>query len=90
MDGFSGGSGGSSSQNPDETGSDICKADKVNAEQLDMARNLGLLESCPNDEVEGELIYFQHRLLENAVARKRIAGMFFITEFIKLKLFFIL
>lgn len=73
LDGSSGASGGSSHQNPGVTCSDICKADRVNTEQLVMARNMGLLESCPKDEVEGELIYFQHRLLQNAVARKKFA-----------------
>ncbi|XP_015885585.3 uncharacterized protein LOC107420993 isoform X1 [Ziziphus jujuba] len=38
--------------------------------QLVKAEKMGILEVSPEDEVEGELIYFQHRLLENAVARK--------------------
>ncbi|KAF7816909.1 Protein Jade-1 isoform A [Senna tora] len=29
--------------------------------------------TCPEDEVEGELIYFQHRLLQNTFARKKLA-----------------
>ncbi|GAB2271974.1 hypothetical protein Dimus_006804 [Dionaea muscipula] len=33
----------------------------------------GKLNSCPDDEVEEELIYFQLRLLSNAVARKHIS-----------------
>ncbi|XWS23817.1 hypothetical protein CRYUN_Cryun28dG0047800 [Craigia yunnanensis] len=38
-------------------------------EQLVKARKLGVLKLSPEDEVEGEIIYYQHRLLGNAVAR---------------------
>lgn len=55
----------------------ICKSDGVNLEQLVMARNRGILDLSPEDEVAGELVYFQHRLLENAVARKNLSGLFF-------------
>ncbi|XP_024020764.1 uncharacterized protein LOC21398060 isoform X2 [Morus notabilis] len=40
-------------------------------EQLVKARNMGIMELSPKDDVEGEIIYFQHRLLSNAVARKQ-------------------
>ncbi|XP_028775037.1 uncharacterized protein LOC114731945 isoform X2 [Neltuma alba] len=73
LEGFSGASGGSSFQNSEVTCSDIRNVDKVNTKQLVMARDMGLLEFCPKDEVEGELIYLQHRLLQNAVARKKLA-----------------
>ncbi|KAE8077390.1 hypothetical protein FH972_015958 [Carpinus fangiana] len=49
----------------------ICKSDGLNLEQLVKARKMGVLELSPEDEVEGEMIYFQHRLLGNAVARKQ-------------------
>ncbi|XP_077224076.1 PHD finger family protein [Tasmannia lanceolata] len=39
--------------------------------QLLKARNMGILELSPEDEVEGEILYFQNRLLENAVTSKR-------------------
>ncbi|KAJ8551240.1 hypothetical protein K7X08_000610 [Anisodus acutangulus] len=42
-------------------------------EQLVKARAMGLLELSPVDEVEGELVYYQHRLLCNAAARKRFS-----------------
>lgn len=74
-------SGCSSKQNPELTCSDICKAEKEKMEQLTMARNIGLLESCPEDEVEGELVYFQLRLLQYTVARKKFAGMSFSHQF---------
>ncbi|KAL9173307.1 hypothetical protein ABFS82_03G105000 [Erythranthe guttata] len=45
----------------------------VNLEQLVGAKNLGMLKLSPADEVEGELIYYQQRILHNAVARKRIS-----------------
>ncbi|CAN6587484.1 unnamed protein product [Malus baccata var. baccata] len=48
----------------------ICKSDEMKLEQLVKARKMGVLEICPGDEMEGELIYYQHRLLNNAIARK--------------------
>ncbi|XP_060198145.1 uncharacterized protein LOC132627076 isoform X1 [Lycium barbarum] len=42
-------------------------------EQLVKASAMGLLELSPADEVEGELVYYQHRLLCNAAARKRFS-----------------
>ncbi|RWR84172.1 zinc finger protein [Cinnamomum micranthum f. kanehirae] len=39
-------------------------------EQFVQARKMGILEFSPEDEVEGELLYFQNRLLDNAVASK--------------------
>ena len=65
-----------SDQNWQSTRDDICKLEEIHMEQLFMARKIGSLESCPEDEAEGELIYFQHKLLQNAVARKRFAGIF--------------
>ncbi|KAE9595938.1 putative chromatin regulator PHD family [Lupinus albus] len=52
---------------------DDCKSDQMNMEQLVRAREMGVFEYSPEDEVEGELIYFQHRLLQNAVRRRQIA-----------------
>lgn len=46
--------------------------------QLVKARKMGLLELSPNDEVEGEIIYSQHRLLHNINARKPTSGMSFL------------
>ncbi|KAM7514976.1 hypothetical protein LguiA_004559 [Lonicera macranthoides] len=52
--------------------SGICCDDQSqnSAEQLVKAKNMGIFELSPVDEVEGELIFYQHRLLSNAVARK--------------------
>ncbi|GMI64851.1 hypothetical protein like AT1G77800 [Hibiscus trionum] len=36
------------------------------------ARKLGAIKLSPEDEVEGEIIYYQHRLLGNAVARNHV------------------
>ncbi|KAK7311584.1 hypothetical protein RJT34_09826 [Clitoria ternatea] len=69
---FFGASGCSSSQNQNLTCSDISKPDEGNQEQLLSARNIGLSEFSPDDELEGEIIYFQYRLLQNAVAKKRL------------------
>lgn len=46
-------------------------------EQLVKASAMGLLELSPEDEVEGELVYYQHRLLCSAAARKRFSGLFY-------------
>ncbi|PHU19878.1 hypothetical protein BC332_11029 [Capsicum chinense] len=42
-------------------------------EQLVKASAMGLLELSPTDEVEGELVYYQNRMLCNAAARKRFS-----------------
>lgn len=44
-------------------------------EQFVQARKMGILEFSPEDEVEGELLYFQNRLLDNAVAVKHRCGL---------------
>ena len=54
----------------------ICSSSEVNPEQLAKAKKLGILKLSPVDEVEGEIIYFQNRLLGNAVARKHFTGPF--------------
>lgn len=51
----------------------INKSYGVNLEQLVKARKMGVLELSPEDEVEGELIYYQYRLLENTLATKRVS-----------------
>ncbi|KAL0438023.1 UNVERIFIED_CONTAM: histone H3-lysine(4) N-trimethyltransferase ATX1 [Sesamum latifolium] len=45
----------------------------VNLDQLVKATNLDMLKLSPADDVEGELIYYQTRLLCNAAARKHIS-----------------
>ncbi|CAI9764057.1 unnamed protein product [Fraxinus pennsylvanica] len=55
------------------SGDQTIKCDGVNLDLLVKARNVGLLKLSPEDEVEGELIYYQHRLLCNAVARKHFS-----------------
>uniref|UniRef100_A0A2P2MIS0 Uncharacterized protein LOC105638874 isoform X1 n=1 Tax=Rhizophora mucronata TaxID=61149 RepID=A0A2P2MIS0_RHIMU len=52
----------------------VCMSDRVDLEQLVKAKSLGVLELSPADEVEGEIIYFQHMLLRNALARKHFTG----------------
>lgn len=53
----------------------ICKSDEVTLEELVKARKMGAQEPSPEDEVEGELIYYQNRLLSNVVARKHFTGI---------------
>lgn len=56
---------------------DISEFDGGKLEQLAKARNMGVLEMNPEDEVEGEIIFHQHRLLCNLVGRKSISGLCF-------------
>lgn len=51
----------------------ISEFDGGKQEQLANARSMGVLELNPEDEVEGEIIFHQHRLLCNLVARKCIS-----------------
>lgn len=51
------------------------KDDVCNLEQLTKARTMGIMELSPKDDLEGEIIYFQHRLLSNAIERKRSTGL---------------
>nr|XP_016470132.1 PREDICTED: uncharacterized protein LOC107792434 isoform X1 [Nicotiana tabacum] len=55
------------------TSGDILKLNGACLEQLVKASNMGLFELSPADELEGELVYYQHRLLCNAAARKRFS-----------------
>ncbi|XP_024007484.1 uncharacterized protein LOC18009413 isoform X2 [Eutrema salsugineum] len=41
--------------------------------QLSKARKLGILDLSPEDEVEGELLYYQLQLLSTAVPRKQLS-----------------
>lgn len=56
---------------------DISEFDGGKQEQLAKGRSMGVLELNPEDEVEGEIIFHQHRLLCNLVARKCISGLYF-------------
>ncbi|KAL8482041.1 hypothetical protein ACS0TY_028261 [Phlomoides rotata] len=61
-------------QNLQATSSDqTSRCNGVDLDELVEARNMGILKLSPADEVEGELIYYQHSLLQNAVVRKRIS-----------------
>ncbi|CAN4081383.1 unnamed protein product [Withania somnifera] len=55
------------------TSGDLLKINGACPEQLVKASAMGLLEFSPADEVEGKLVYYQHRLLCNAAARKRFS-----------------
>lgn len=55
----------------------MSKLNAENREQLVKARKLGLLELSPSDEVEGELIFLQQRLLSSAIRRKHFIGYHF-------------
>ncbi|XP_052188942.1 uncharacterized protein LOC127799193 isoform X2 [Diospyros lotus] len=50
----------------------IPESDGANLKQLVKAKNMGILDMCPEDEAEGELIFYQHRLLCNVGARKHL------------------
>lgn len=74
----SGANGCSSSQNQQLTCIDVSKHDQVKMEQLGRDEKMRLLEIYPEEDLEGELIYFQYRLLQNEVAKKRLTGVCFI------------
>ncbi|KAH7678900.1 Histone-lysine N-methyltransferase protein [Dioscorea alata] len=46
-------------------------ASSTGVDLLSKAKNMGILELSPGDEVEGELLYLQTKLLDNAVAVQR-------------------
>ncbi|KAF8030393.1 hypothetical protein BT93_E2740 [Corymbia citriodora subsp. variegata] len=50
-----------------------CKSAGEDSESLVNAGRLRALEMSPNDEVEGEILYFQRRLLGNAISRKQFS-----------------
>lgn len=54
----------------------IPKKSSEDMHQLVKAKKMRVPELSPEDEVEGELVYFQHRLLGNAVHRKRFTGLY--------------
>jgi len=70
-----GASGCSNSQNQNLTCSEISKSDAVKKEQLVRSKEMELSELSPQDELEGELVYFQYRLLQNVVAKRRHIGV---------------
>jgi len=49
----------------------------MNLHDLHNAKQDGILDLCPENDVEGEIIFYQQRLLDNAVVQKRHAGLCF-------------
>ena len=49
----------------------------MNLHDLHKAKQAGIIDLCPENEVEGEIIFYQQRLLDNAVVQKRRAGLCF-------------
>jgi hypothetical protein len=49
-------------------------ADTTVTDQVLKARSSKILEHSPDDEVEGEMVYLQSRLLDNAVVLKHRYG----------------
>ncbi|KAI4320625.1 hypothetical protein MLD38_034084 [Melastoma candidum] len=64
-------------------GSDISKngSEEISPELLKDAK-MGILEMSPNDEVEGEILYIQSRLLSNAAVKKQFSDVL-ITKIIR-------
>ncbi|CAI0447743.1 unnamed protein product [Linum tenue] len=52
----------------------VCDNNGDSSGQLLKAAELGVFPLSPADEVEGEIIYFQHKLLSSAVQRKHMTG----------------
>lgn len=85
---FSSASGCSRRQNQQLTCSEISESGQLEMEQLVRDEKVRLLEFYPEDELEGELIYFQHSLLQKAVTKKRLTGVCIILSQTKLNPFF--
>nr|GMD74160.1 histone-lysine N-methyltransferase atx1 [Ipomoea batatas] len=58
---------------PSTSGDSISKYNGTTLEQLIKSKNTGLLKLSPMDDVEGEIIFYQHKLLSNTAARKRLS-----------------
>ncbi|XP_073052740.1 uncharacterized protein [Primulina eburnea] len=54
------------------SGGGLSESDRESLDQLIKARNLSMLKLSPEDEVEGELIYYQQKLLSNVVTKKHL------------------
>lgn len=52
-----------------------CKSGGFNPKQLVNKKIGEIMKLSPEDEVEGEIIFYQHRLLADAVSRKRFTGI---------------
>ncbi|KAI3834693.1 hypothetical protein MKW92_007876 [Papaver armeniacum] len=48
-----------------------CTLDGITLKKLEMAKKMGVLDLSPEDELEGQLIYLQNKLLDNTIASKR-------------------
>ncbi|XP_075515927.1 LOW QUALITY PROTEIN: uncharacterized protein LOC142550746 [Primulina tabacum] len=54
------------------SGGGLSESDRESLDQLIKARNLSMLKLSPEDDVEGELIYYQQRLLSNVVTKRHL------------------
>ncbi|EPS72069.1 hypothetical protein M569_02683, partial [Genlisea aurea] len=57
---------------PESSAGVTTACDAVNLEESTSARNQDIIKLSPADEVEGELVYYQQRLLRNFSLRKRL------------------
>ncbi|KAI3991006.1 hypothetical protein MKX01_026190 [Papaver californicum] len=48
-----------------------CALDGITLEKLEVAKKMGVLDLSPEDELEGQLIYLQNKLLDHTIASKR-------------------
>lgn len=67
--------GGSSCVRQFEDGEADSSKDPRKCRQLDRARKMGILDLSPVDEIEGEILFLQNRLLESAFANKHRCGI---------------
>lgn len=52
-----------------------CNSGEFSPKQQGNKKIGGIIKMSPEDEIEGEIIFYQHRLLANAVSRKRFTGI---------------
>ena len=59
-------------------------ADKAALDQVCKAKSSDTLKHSPDDEIEGEIVYLQSRLLDGVVSMKQRYGKFFFVMYINI------
>jgi hypothetical protein len=66
----------SDEKKPVDSSIELMEAEIDVEDQISKAKSLGILDHSPDDEVEGELVFLQARLLDNAMILKHRYGKF--------------
>ena len=69
----------SDEKRPVDSSIDLMETTEIDvADQVSKAKSLGILDDSPDDEVEGEMVFLQARLLDNAMVLKHRYGKFYV------------